>query len=136
MSRTRNVRKQRNRDSSTAYIPKGMLYVIGGVDCHFWFDDDGDLCVAGPEEGRATGQALLDRYGPLMKTKKVADCVSGLEPVGRKWLSIKKCAVLSLMLEAEARGDRAEDVVLAKALIESRITEIRELPGRSGCPET
>ena len=100
-----------------------MLYVIGGVDCHFWFDDDGDLCLAGPEEGRAIGQALLDRYGPLMKTKKVADCVSGLEPVGPKWLSLKKCAVLSLMLDAEARGDRAEDVVLTKALTESRITE-------------
>jgi hypothetical protein len=107
---------------------KVVVYEIGGLECHLWFDEDGELHGRGPKEARADLESFLYRYTPLIKTEKVIEAVSELEPVGQEYLAIKKFAVLALMLEADEQGKRPEDIVLAKELIEDRIKQIRELP--------
>jgi hypothetical protein len=98
------------------------------LECQLWFDEDGELHGRGPKEARAELERLLYRYTPLMKKKEVLEAVSKLKPVGKKYLPPKKFAVLALMLEAEARGDRPEKVVLAKEQIEQRVKKLQELP--------
>jgi hypothetical protein len=97
------------------------------VECQVWLDEDGELRGRGPKEARSGLESFLYRYTPLLKQKEVIEAVSELEPVGQEYLAMKIFAVLALMLEAEARGDRPEDMVLAKELIESRIKKNREL---------
>jgi hypothetical protein len=70
---------------------------------------------------------VVPLHSPIDK-KEVIEAVSGLEPVGQEHLPIKKFAVLDLMLEAEAQGKRAEDIVLAKELIEQKVKKLRDLP--------
>jgi hypothetical protein len=108
---------------------------IEGVECHLWFDEDGELHGKGPKEARRSLETLLYRYTPLMKTKKIIEAVSDIEPVGQEYLP--KFAVLALMLEAEARGDRPEDIVLAKELIEQRVMKLRawRRPSKSTKPQ-
>ena len=60
-------------------------------------------------------ESLLYRYTPLMKKTEAIEAVSDLKPIGPEHLWIKKFAVLSLMLDAAARGDRPENAVLAKS---------------------
>ena len=131
MSRTRKVGKKKRRNSSKPASPNVLVCGIGGVDCYLWFDEDGELHGRGPKEARGGLETLLYRYTPLLKKTEVIEAVSGLEPVGQGYLPIKKFAVLALMLEAEARGERWEDVVLEKELIEQRVKKIQELPDLS-----
>jgi hypothetical protein len=131
MRRRRTTKNQRPNDPSNDAF-RGLACSLGGVDCYLWFDEDGELHGTGPKEARRNLESLLYRYTPLMKSKKVIDCVSELGPLepGDPWT--KKVAVFSLMLDAQARGDRPEDAVLAKELVERRIAKLRELPS-FGC---
>jgi hypothetical protein len=128
MSRTRKIKKQRQQESREVGAFKALVCNLGGVECHFWFDEHGELCGKGPEEASAIIEAFLYCYGPLLREKAVTDCISRLEPVGPEYLPIKKFAVLDLVLEAEAQGKRGEDIVLPKELIEQRVKKLRELP--------
>jgi hypothetical protein len=73
------------------------------------------------------GIIVVPLHSPIDK-KEVIEALSGPEPVGQEHLPIKKFAVLDLMLEAEAQGKRAEDIVLAKELIEQKVKKLRDLP--------
>jgi hypothetical protein len=126
----RNGKKKRGRDSSKTNVLKVIGCEIDGVECHLWFDEDGELHGKGPKEARGGLESLLYRYTPLLKKKEVVEAVSELEPVGQEHLPIRKLAVLALMLEADDAGERPEDIGLAKDLIESRIKKIQEWPGR------
>ena len=121
---TKNQRQQKLLDDTvTAIVCK-----LRGVDCYLWFAEGGELRGAGPKEARRRLESFLYRYTPLMKSTKVINCVSELEPIEPEDLWTAKVAVLSLMVDAQARGDRPEDAVLAKELVERRIAKIRELP--------
>jgi len=126
MSRKRDTKRQRQQESLNDDV-RAVVCPLGGVDCYLWFDEDGELHGKGPKEARRKLESFLYRYTPLMKSKKVICCIVELEPIVED-LWTKKVAVLSLMLDAETRGDRPEDVVLAKELVERRIAKIRELP--------
>jgi hypothetical protein len=126
MSRKRDTKRQRQQESSKDDV-RAVVCALGGVDCYLWFDEDGELHGKGPKEARRKLESFLYRYTPLMKSKKVICCIVELEPIVED-LWTKKVAVLSLMLDAETRGDRPEDAVLAKELVERRIAKIRELP--------
>jgi hypothetical protein len=128
MSRKRKVRNNRQQKPRGGETFNGISCSIGGLECRLWFDEDGELHGKGPKEARAGLETLLYRYTPLMKKREVIEAVSGLEPVGQEHLPIKKFAVLALMLEADDAGERPEDIVLVKELIESRIRKIQELP--------
>jgi hypothetical protein len=128
MSCTPKDGKKRARNSPKSKSPNVLVCDIDGARCHPWFDEAGELHGRGPKEARSGLESLLYRYTPLLKKAELIEAVSGLEPVGQEYLAIKKFAVLDLMLDAEEQGDRLEDVVLAKELIESRIKKIRELP--------
>ena len=131
MSRKRDTKRQRQQESLNGDAVHVVVCPLGGVDCYLWFDEDGELHGKGPKEARRKLESLLYRYTPIMKKKEAIEAVSDLKPIGPEHLWIKKFAVLSLMLDAEARGDRPEDAVLAKKLVESRIAKIRELPDLS-----
>jgi hypothetical protein len=128
MSWTHNDRKRRNRNSSNAYVLEGIVCNIAGVECHLWFDEDGELHGMGPKEARGNLESLLLRYTPLLKKKAVIEGVSELEPIGQEYLAIKKFAVLALMLEADGQGKRPEDIVLAKDQIEQSVKKLADLP--------
>jgi hypothetical protein len=130
MSRKRRGRETRQQKPRGGKTFNGISCSIGGVECYLWFDEDGELHGKGPKEARGGLEWLLDRYTPLLKKKAVVDAVSGLEPVGQEHLPIKKFAVLALMLEADDAGERPEDIVLVKELIEGRIKKIQEWRGR------
>jgi hypothetical protein len=131
MSRRPVTKKQRQQESLNVYAVNAIVCSLDGVECYLWFDEDGELHGMGPKEARAKLETLLYRYTPLMKRTEAIEAVSDLEPIGPEHLWIKKVAVLSLMLDAAARGDRPENAVLAKKLVESRIAKIRELPDLS-----
>jgi len=128
MSRKRKVRENRQQKPRSGETFNAIACSIGGLECRLWFDEDGELQGRGPKEARAELESLLYRYTPLLKKKEVLEAVSELEPVGEEYLPTKRFAVLALMLEAEAEGDRPEDMVLARELIESRIKKIQGLP--------
>jgi hypothetical protein len=126
MNRKCYFEKQRKQGSRKAGAPNVITCEIEGAECYLWFDEDGELHGRGPKGAKL--DSLLYRYTPLLKTKEVIEAVSGLEPVGQKYLPIKKFAVLRLMLDAETRGDRPEDVVFVKELIKQRVKTIQKLP--------
>jgi hypothetical protein len=128
MSRKRKVREKRKQKPRRDETFNGIACSIGGLECRLWFDEDGEFHGKGPKEARAGLETLLYRYTPLMKKKEIIEAVTGLEPVGKEYLPMKMFAVLDLMLEAEAQGNRPEDIVLVKELIESRMKKIQELP--------
>jgi hypothetical protein len=128
MSRKRNAGGKRQKTPRRDDTFNGISCSIGGLECQLWFDEDGELHGRGPKEARAELETLLYRYTPLLKMKEVLEAVSELEPAGEAYLPPKKFAVLALMLEAEARGDRPEDMVLVKEQIEQRVKKLQELP--------
>ena len=125
--RRRTTKKQLHPKSLDACV-KAVAYPLGGVDCYLWFDEDGELHGTGPKEARRNLESFLLRYTPLMKSKKVIDCIAEHKPMKSRDLWIQRFAVLALMLEVEARGDRPEDAVLAKKMVERFMVKIRELP--------
>jgi hypothetical protein len=128
----RRTTKKRRQQELLDDTDRAIVCSLRGVDCYLWFDEDGELHGAGPKEVRRGLESFLYRYTPLMKSTKVIDCVSELEPIEPEDLWTAKVAVLSLMVDAQARGDRPEDAVLAKELVERRIAKIREWPS-FGC---
>jgi hypothetical protein len=131
MNRKGTTKRRRHQEPLNGDAVHVVVCPLGGVDCYLWFDEDGELHGKGPKEARRKLESLLYRYTPLMKKKEAIEAVSDLTRIGPEHLWITQCAVRSLMLEAEARGDRPEDAALAQELIESRIAKIRELPALS-----
>ena len=78
--RRRTTKKQLHPKSLDACV-RAVVYPLGGVDCYLWFDEDGELHGTGPKEARRNLESFLLRYTPLMKSKKVIDCVSEHEPI-------------------------------------------------------
>jgi hypothetical protein len=128
MSIRRKNGKKGDRKRRRGKTIRGIACSINGLQCQLWFDEDGELHGSGPKEARAELESLLYRYTPLLKKNEVIEAVSELEPIGEEYLSIKKFAALVLMLEAEERGNRPEDMVLVKEEIGQRVKRLQRLP--------
>jgi hypothetical protein len=123
MNHRRDTRKKANQQFSVAKdVPKVQVWRFRGVECYFWFDDNGDLCAKAPAKARRHIEAFVQRYRSLLNNDEVVEFIEKLEPVGHEHLSIKKFAVLDLVVEAEMRGETpVEEIALTPEKIESRL---------------
>jgi hypothetical protein len=53
-----------------------LAFWLDGIQCSCWFDENGELCVKGPEEARRLMEAFLCRINPIMTSAKITKLIN------------------------------------------------------------
>jgi hypothetical protein len=117
-------RSKSNKPKQQPTVPKVQSEILacylGGEQLSLWFDKDGDLCVEGPPEAQAKIEAFVSLYRAVLNGND--ELLENLEPLGDKHRSMKKFAVLDLVVDVQvSRENPGEEIEVTPEQIEKRV---------------
>jgi hypothetical protein len=127
MVQAKNKKNGRSKSTKPKQQPaaaKGQSEILacylGDEQLSLWFDKDGDLCVEGPPEAQAKIEAFVSLYRAVLNGND--ELLETLEPLGDEHRSMKKFAVLDLVVDVQvSRENPGEEIEVTPEQIEKRV---------------
>jgi len=118
---------------SVAHIAEVVPFRLGGETCFRWFDSDGNLCAIGPPRVMRRVDVYIEQFSPIANDSEVLAFVDRIEPLGAENLSIKRHAILELLVEkgrrlCESNRGANLEIDISPDDVKAKVGELRQNP--------